>query len=155
MLSSFPLNSGIRCAALTPSLTLYPHSSIHLYHISPSLFSLTFLEFTQVRAVAHALERSMATARVPESLQLSVRQLQDWCARLAPYWSDAAAAATAAADAPPGGTGAAAVQAPLAAVGAGASNGGGGGLLALGPEDMTLSLSHMIPANANAGSGGA
>ncbi|GFH08946.1 hypothetical protein HaLaN_03994 [Haematococcus lacustris] len=43
--------------------------------------------FKQIRAVAHALDRnSHHFQRVPE-VALSIRQLQDWCTKQGPYWS--------------------------------------------------------------------
>ncbi|KAJ9525198.1 hypothetical protein QJQ45_020733 [Haematococcus lacustris] len=46
----------------------------------------------QIRAVAHALDRnSHHFQRVPE-VALSIRQLQDWCTKQGPYWSQQAQA---------------------------------------------------------------
>ncbi|KAJ9524891.1 hypothetical protein QJQ45_002972 [Haematococcus lacustris] len=48
--------------------------------------------FKQIRAVAHALDRnSHHFQRVPE-VALSIRQLQDWCTKQGPYWSQQAQA---------------------------------------------------------------
>ncbi|KAL6760118.1 hypothetical protein V8C86DRAFT_2561225 [Haematococcus lacustris] len=76
--------------------------------------------FKQIRAVAHALDRnSHHFQRVPE-VALSIRQLQDWCTKQGPYWSQQAqASVTAQASAPLSAAGAPGPPSSTAAAAAG------------------------------------
>ena len=106
----------------------------------------------QIRAVAHAFERvSHHLQKVPE-VALSIRQLQDWCGKQAPFWSDQATAAGAALSS-------SAAAAAAGGSGASASAGGGpqGGVrtsVAGGPpadDGVTLSLSQVMALGASQG----
>lgn len=137
----------------------------------------------QIRAVAHAFERHIHHLQKVNEVVLSIRQLQEWCAKQAPFWAataSAAAAAAAAAAAGPqqgstGSEGGAAQQQPQQSQGqgqatsvsqslpslpgrhgAGSLHSSAGGAppvnssLAIGQEDMTMSLSHFMAAAAAA-----
>ncbi|KAJ9505507.1 hypothetical protein QJQ45_005944 [Haematococcus lacustris] len=106
--------------------------------------------FKQIRAVAHALDRnSHHFQRVPE-VALSIRQLQDWCTKQGPYWSQQVqASVTAQATAP---LGAAGVPGPPSSAAAAAAAGDGCGAAPLAGQAGTTAVG--VEAEAGALHGG-